>query len=290
MDRLGVDHDLTTPYSHEENGIVERSNKEILRHLSAILYDRSMATSEWVKFIPFVQRIINSAKHSATGVSPAELLFGDNVTLDRGIFLPTSLRTDGQENERGLAQWVAEMCNRQRYLTEIAQKVQKEIIEERDRDYLQHHEQKEQAEYPIGSLVLVKNMSKKDKLLTPWLGPYRVVNQEGARFELQNLVTLKTRLVHVTLLKPFQGSGNPLVEAGKDKRQFVVESVVQVFPPPRGTAAKNYHFKIKWLGYDELEDLTIEPYDNVKRNAVVHRYLEQHGLQRLIPPEYRQAS
>eukprot|EP01033_Poteriospumella_lacustris_P010075 gene10075-7198_t len=143
------------------------------------------------------------------------------------------------------------MCNRQRYLTEIAQKVQTEIIEERDRDYLQHHEQKEQAEYPIGSLVLVKNMSKKDKLLTPWLGPYRVVNQEGARFELQNLVTLKTRLVHVTLLKPFQGSGNPL---------------------------------------DELEDLTIEPYDNVKRNAVVHRYLEQHGLQRLIPPEYRQAS
>lgn len=69
-------------------------------------------------------------------------------------------------------------------------------------------------------------------MITPWLGPYRVVNQEGARFELQNLVTLKTRLVHVTLLKPFQGSGNPLLEAGKDKRQFVVESVVQVFPPP----------------------------------------------------------
>ncbi len=290
MDKLEIGHEFTTPYSHEENAIVERKNKEILRHLSAILYDRSMATVEWVKFLPFVQRITNAAKHSATGVSPAELLFGDNVTLDRGIFLPTSLRTDGQENERGLAQWVTEMCNRQQQLTEIAQKVQQEILEDRDRSYQREHGQRLQKEYDINSLVLVKNMSKKDKLLTPWLGPYRVVKQDGAQYQLQNLVTSKTTLVHVSRLKTFEGSGNPLVEAGKDKRQFVVESVVQVIPPPKGTAAKNYHFKIKWLGYDELEDLTIEPYDNVKRNAVVHRYWEEHGLQRLIPPEYRQAS
>ena len=99
LDRLGVDHDLTTPYSHEENGIVERSNEEILRHLSAILYDRSMATSEWVKFIPFVQRIINASKHSATGVSPAELLFGDNATLDKGG-IPPNIPADRWSRER----------------------------------------------------------------------------------------------------------------------------------------------------------------------------------------------
>jgi hypothetical protein len=38
----GVSFDKTTPYSHEENGLVERSHSEVLRHLRAILvYERT---------------------------------------------------------------------------------------------------------------------------------------------------------------------------------------------------------------------------------------------------------
>jgi transposase InsO family protein len=50
------------PYSHEQNGIVERVNLEIMRHLRAILFDASMEDS-WSTCLPLVQRIINSNKH-----------------------------------------------------------------------------------------------------------------------------------------------------------------------------------------------------------------------------------
>jgi transposase InsO family protein len=35
----GTEQSLTTAYSSEENGIVERANQEVLRHLNAILFD-----------------------------------------------------------------------------------------------------------------------------------------------------------------------------------------------------------------------------------------------------------
>ena len=35
----GVEQSLTTAYSSEENGIVERANQEVIRHLNAILFD-----------------------------------------------------------------------------------------------------------------------------------------------------------------------------------------------------------------------------------------------------------
>ena len=35
----GSEQSLTTAYSKEENAIVERPNKEVLRHLNALLFD-----------------------------------------------------------------------------------------------------------------------------------------------------------------------------------------------------------------------------------------------------------
>jgi len=35
----GTDHSLSTAYSKEENDIVERANREVLRHLTAILFE-----------------------------------------------------------------------------------------------------------------------------------------------------------------------------------------------------------------------------------------------------------
>ena len=36
---IGTEQSLTTAKSSEENGIVERANQEVLRHLNAILFD-----------------------------------------------------------------------------------------------------------------------------------------------------------------------------------------------------------------------------------------------------------
>jgi hypothetical protein len=85
---ISTSHSLTTPYSKEENGIVERMNKEVLRHLRAML-SHSAVVDKWsCDQLPLVARILNSHMKEATGISPARLLFGAAVDLDRFILHP----------------------------------------------------------------------------------------------------------------------------------------------------------------------------------------------------------
>jgi transposase InsO family protein len=37
---LQIGHELSLAYSKEQNAIVERANKEVIRHLTAIIFDR----------------------------------------------------------------------------------------------------------------------------------------------------------------------------------------------------------------------------------------------------------
>ena len=42
MEKAGLEHAAIHPYSHEENGIVERANQEVIRHLTAMIADRDI--------------------------------------------------------------------------------------------------------------------------------------------------------------------------------------------------------------------------------------------------------
>ena len=84
---VGVQHCLTLVYSKEENAIVERMNKGINRHLRALTYDNT-SLENYAQSLPFVQRI-----HSDRfKISASQLLFGNVLNLDRGIFLPAAER------------------------------------------------------------------------------------------------------------------------------------------------------------------------------------------------------
>jgi transposase InsO family protein len=83
---IGTEFITSMAYSKEENGIVERANKEIVRHIRNIVFEENVHTM-WADSLPIVQRIMNSAKREDISVSPAEIVFGQNINLDRGIFL-----------------------------------------------------------------------------------------------------------------------------------------------------------------------------------------------------------
>jgi transposase InsO family protein len=89
---LGSSHNITSiSYSHEENSIVERSNKETMRHLRSILFERTLA-ARWSEALPLVQRLHNSKIHGSTGVTPTKILFGTSIDLDTNLFLPDEHR------------------------------------------------------------------------------------------------------------------------------------------------------------------------------------------------------
>jgi transposase InsO family protein len=102
----GIEHHFTMAYSKEENAIVERANKEVGRYLRDIIFDRGLI-DKWSIVVPLVQRIINSSTHWVTGVSPAKILFGNSVDLDRGIFLE---HIPGTPTEK-LSIWISKMLD-----------------------------------------------------------------------------------------------------------------------------------------------------------------------------------
>jgi len=74
----GVEQSLTTAYSSEEYGIVERANQKVLRPLNAILFD-SRVHDLWCK------RIMNTEEKTSTGVTPAQLVLNNSIQLSKQI-------------------------------------------------------------------------------------------------------------------------------------------------------------------------------------------------------------
>ena len=83
---VGVEQSLTLVYSKEENAIVERYNEEINRRLRALTFD-NVSWGDYRKSLPFVQRILNSNQSDRLKISASQMLFGNMLNLDIGIFM-----------------------------------------------------------------------------------------------------------------------------------------------------------------------------------------------------------
>jgi hypothetical protein len=113
----GIQHEFALSYSKEENAMVERANKEVVRHIKNMMYE-AKSDDEWSLYVPFVQRIINTTPHSILGVPPAQLMFGNSAQLERSIIYPP---TDGVANlttNMTMRTWVDKMLLNQKRLQE----------------------------------------------------------------------------------------------------------------------------------------------------------------------------
>ena len=277
---MGVSHNLTIAYSKEENAIVERSNKEVNRHLRAFVYEIT-THSKWQLYLPFVARIINTEVHDSTGVAPCELIM--NVRLDKNIIQPTEAL-----DNRSLSTWADEMISTQSKLLLIAEQRQRSKDEE-------HIRQMNHAitEFAVNSFVLCSYPKGRmgalppTKLHTSLKGPFRVIKFIGPEYTILNLVTNKTEVVHVKRLQPFYYNAlvdNPQDIAAKDYQEFRVERVLKHSGDARRKSSLD--FLVRWQGYDETEDLWL-PWKELRDNIKLHDYLRSAGLQRLLPKHNR---
>ena len=68
-----------------------------------------------------MQRIFNADEKDALGVSPAQLLFGNAIQLDKGILLPYK---DEETKENLLSEWTSKMMSLQSKALIIARETQ----------------------------------------------------------------------------------------------------------------------------------------------------------------------
>ena len=274
---IGTEHVLTLAYSKEENAIVERANKEVGRHLKAILFHKNVI-SNWSIFLPLVQRIFNAEVKESLGVSPAQILFGNAITLDRGIFLPHTM-TDLQP-QMSLSEWTSKMLHSQEELIRIAYETQT------NKDRLHMTSVNEENTYFLpNTYVLVKYENRPpSKLHTNWKGPMRVVNSVGSKYTVHNMVTDELENHHVSQLKQFEFDPemtDPQLVANKDQQLFDVESILEMRGDPN-KSKKQLFFLVRWKGLTSVDDSWL-PWKELRNNSILHAFLIDNKLKRLVP-------
>jgi transposase InsO family protein len=283
---LGSQSKIATAYSKEENPIVERANKEVMRHLRNIIFDENVIT-KWSKYIPLVRRIINSSVHTSTGFTPASLMFGNSIDIDKGFLF----RNEHESNsEISYSDWSQSMLSYQATLLDKA----RQNLTERDEIHMQTYPT-DRSDFEIGSYVLVEHRQNqlrrgpRSKLLPFLKGPMRVIAKSDNTYTLQDIVNMRQYDYHIKNLRSFDfdpSTQNPLTYSLKDDgTMYQVEQISK----HKGNLKKgksNLRFLVHWVGQD---DKTWEPWSHVRRNVKLHEYLRSHSIKairNLLPPNF----
>ena len=281
---LGISHHVVLPYTPTANGIVERANRAILERLREMVSnDKIVKHPEhvWSDLLPLVQRCINSSFHSALGTSPARILFGDNIDLDRCLLssMPASKTVDVQT-------YVGALSYNQRVILEAAdryqQRVCNKVIEKARAKQRRQGENgvlrdAEPKVFEEGAWVLVKPQESYplNKLAPRWLGPFRVARfvADSEVVVVMDTVSNKHRRFLKRQLEAFNVGMVADVEgltkiAESDNFEFPVDAIIghaligsngvgadpTQLPPDfrRQTRHKrSFQFLIKWTNYEE---------------------------------------
>jgi hypothetical protein len=231
------------------------------------------------QILPFVQRILNSEINSKLNTSPANILFGNAVNLDRGILLP--------EDEQPPAQSLSKATSKMLQMQFLAIKTAKNALEQADKAH-RAATPTELTEFASDTYVLAMQRSAPDtRLHTMWRGPFRVISNEGSQYSLLDLITGKVKLYHVTQLKAFHFNPlatDPVDIARKDYLEFFIESITDL----QGSfdTLATLKFRVKWLGYNETHN-TWEPWKNLRKTTALHQFLIARNMKHRIPKEFK---
>jgi transposase InsO family protein len=183
---VGTQHSLTLAYSSQQNAIVERVNKEINRHIRAFTFEKNSVDLK--SALPVVQRTLNAAYNGQTKVSAAQILFGNSIILDNGLFLPPEERL---EQDTPLSVHMSQML---RFQDEVMTKAG-DVLKSTDELHMASFTKVKPTEFAHSSYVLVKYRTGQPSTRhhTFWKGPLKVINNDQSEYLLYDLINNKEK-------------------------------------------------------------------------------------------------
>lgn len=270
---LRIEQTFGIPNAPRVQGIVERANAEILRHLKTIVFEWGVLT-EWSVYLPLVRRILNISYHSEIDTYPQRILFGDALAENDGLTVIVA------DNELPAGNsYLHELNDQLRIIVEASIKFQMK----RDID---KYPSVIPTEFRNGDYVLISYPTPvikptPTKLHPYWRGPWIVLETKGNLCKCKNIVTQVCLDFHRQQLKPYNNSPQtmlPEIVASRDNEEVLVEDIVdhryQLSPKTNKILLKTLEFRIRYAncGPDQDEWLS---YNEVKNNAALDRYIEQ---------------
>jgi len=289
----GVRNVKTLAYSKEENGMVERANKEVLRHLRNILFHTNLIAN-WEDQLGPVMHIMNNQKRGTGFPAPARILFGDKLCTDTPLFQTAeATMLDGAQID--LSEWAAKMIVNQDTIVQLATTIQNA----RDMEHLGKQDRITTV-FPDGSYVLakyhstdgvVRHRGPPNKLLAILRGPLKVITHVDDRYTIRSLITGKDEDIHIAELRAFVHANTATDEDLRDiarrdhQNAFIIDAVI-AHKGPR-YARRLMEFLVRWEGYGpEADEWT--PYSELRDTAALHEYLlaQPRGFHQMVPRKF----
>ena len=263
---MGTTAQTTLAYRPQANGIVERANQEVKRHLQPLV-QAIRGHRQWSRLLPMVQRIVNSQPHASTGVAPLTLVYGDMCTRDRGVLQPFP---NGQ-GPVTVSGYVERLLAVQKELTDASRAHQQAVIEKR-----LEMSPENPAEFLPGDYVLVSYPSRPpSKLHAKWRGPMLVKQRlTDTHYLVQDIVTGSVSEMHLSRFKlcripeGYDALDIAAADAGEDVVEAIVDHLID------NADHRTWQFRVRWAGYDASED-TWHRFEDIKSCAALDEYLKE---------------
>ena len=289
MKFTGIYHLKIMPYSHQENSLCERANKEVVKFLRTIIYDKFIA-KDWEEYLPLVTRIYNSSFNKSIGVSPSSIIFGNSIDLDRGLVFPHS-----ELKEQTMSEYMENMLIAQRIIIEKTLQNQMETNHSNSEKRLEKMKGLPTVTFAKDSYVTASYHDDKipTKLALPRRGPFRVLDHEDGKVHVQNLVTLQEEWIHASLCNQFLYDPKRVDPVGIARKalpnpEYVIEKILDHVPKDFNYRTKKgeLFFLIQWEGFS-AEHNSWEPWENLRKVGLVHDYLRKNDMKFVIPKRFK---
>ena len=265
---LDISDDFTIPYRPASNGIVERKNRNVLAHLRALLFTDNLVKLNWHYLLPIAQRICNATDVASLGCSPAQIIFGNSIHLNRGLdtafqpILPTSQK---------VSDYVKTLCDGQ---TALIRASQLHLAHVKD-VYLARTPTSTPA-FPNGSYVLIAYPTDfRPKMSNQLRGPFRIISSLSSMYQVQSF-TDPDRLIniHFSRLREFHSNElyhiSPVETAATDDQEFAIDYISDHSGSP--TQPKDMTFLVHWLGFDD-KDADWQSFDSISESSALDSYI-----------------
>ncbi|GKT20057.1 hypothetical protein ADUPG1_011633, partial [Aduncisulcus paluster] len=194
---LHLKHHRIVAGNPQSNGIIERSNRELLKFLRGMIAG-GLPSVEWVDALPSVQFLMNTQEHSALGITPFELMFGRETT---NLF---DILREKQTHDLKLGNRKSKELAR-RYL-DYRKELMDELVE-KARKIQEKFKKNEELELVMEGDAVWLVPNKKKKLSARLRGPFIIKNVFPRNMaNISSLTDDSTLRVHLRRLVPVKGS------------------------------------------------------------------------------------
>lgn len=296
---LGTEHHRVTPYPHTANSLAEKANRSVLENLRNIIFDKRLklhGEHQWSDILPLAQRIMNASFNSSIGCSPAQLVFGENIDLDRCLVSPTKTAASYDTDD-----YVSQLLHNQAVIINAAENQLHETQAKNLRKWKTSHKSDLKIETAMqdGAWVLVRAMddAPRSKLKPKWRGPFKLLDWKSETHSIARLLDTVSKKIfeaHVNdieLWNPaFESSVEGLTRVAEyDNWSYPIEAIVGIALDPKDedvepkplpldstrTSSNKHHylFCVKWRNYNEPSWI---PYKDVKHTSSYDLFAAMH--------------